>query len=117
AARDFDVPYNTLRNRMKGIQLKKQAHQNELLPTAGEKKVVVEWIQFLGFAGVPVCKRTLRPKVKAILEAKGRTVTERSMSKSSLHNFLRENRESLKLARGSSFKDPRRAQAFNLPTV
>ncbi|KAJ3979034.1 hypothetical protein F5890DRAFT_1421919 [Lentinula detonsa] len=116
AARDFNVPYDTLRNRLRGVQQRRQAHQNEVLLTAGEKKVVVEWIKFLGFAGVPVCKRTIRPKIKAILEAKGRRVTDRSVSKSWLRGFLHENKDSLKVARGSGL-DPKRAQAFNFTTV
>ncbi|KAJ3792319.1 DDE superfamily endonuclease-domain-containing protein, partial [Lentinula aff. detonsa] len=92
AARNYDIPYDTLRNRLKGIQPRKKAHENEMILTTGEKQVVIEWIQYLGFAGIPVCKRTLRPKVKAILES------------------------ALKTARGSGL-DPKRAQAFNFPTV
>ncbi|KIK59516.1 hypothetical protein GYMLUDRAFT_169520, partial [Collybiopsis luxurians FD-317 M1] len=92
AARQYKVPYNTLRNRLKGIQPREKAHEKEMLLSGGEKKAVVDWIRFLGLAGIPICKRTLRPKVKAIMAAKGLT------------------------ARGSGL-DPKRAQAFNYTTV
>jgi helix-turn-helix, Psq domain len=79
AAKQFDVPYNTLRNRLKGMEPRKVAHEKEMLLTEGEKKVVVDWIRFLGLARVPVCKCTIWPKVKAIMWAKGLAVTENSV--------------------------------------
>ncbi|KAJ3778726.1 hypothetical protein FB446DRAFT_401848 [Lentinula raphanica] len=90
AARDFDVPYATLRNRLKGIQPRKEAHEKEALLTAEEKKLVVEWIESLSLVGVRVNERALRPKIQAILEAKGWEVTEKTVSKSWCRNFLRE---------------------------
>ncbi|KAJ3886570.1 hypothetical protein GG344DRAFT_14824, partial [Lentinula edodes] len=61
----FDVPYDTLRKRLKGIQPRKKAHEKEMLLNEAEQSVLVDWIGFLSFAGLPICKRTLRPKVKA----------------------------------------------------
>ena len=116
ASRDYDVPYDTLRNRLKGIKPRKKAHEAEMLLNEAEKKVLVDWIRYLGLAGIPVCKRTLRPKVKGLMEAKGLTVTENSVSPSWIRTFLQQNKDALKAARGSSL-DPKRAQAFNFPIV
>lgn len=118
AARDFGVQahYKVLRQRLNGIQPKKKAHEKEMLLTEAEKMVLVEWIRFLGFAGIPVCKRTLRPKVKAIMEAKGMTITEQSVSPTWIRSFLKDHSDALKTARGSAL-DPKRAQAFNFSTV
>ncbi|KAJ3765279.1 hypothetical protein FB446DRAFT_655507 [Lentinula raphanica] len=59
ASHKFDVPYKTLLNRIKGIQPRKKAHESEMLLTEAEEEVVIEWIHYLGLAGVPICKRTL----------------------------------------------------------
>ncbi|KAJ3844139.1 hypothetical protein F5878DRAFT_170998 [Lentinula raphanica] len=54
------------------------------------RKLVMEWIESLSLVGVRVNERTLRPKIQAILEAKGWEVTEKTVSKSWCRNFLRE---------------------------
>jgi hypothetical protein len=116
ASREYDVPYNTLRNRLKGLEPRKKAHEKETLLSEAEKKVVIDWMQYLGLAGIPICKRTLRPKIRAIMEAKGRTMTEESVSKTWISVFVRKHKDILKSVRGSGL-DPKRAQAFNFTTV
>ncbi|KAJ3965694.1 hypothetical protein EV361DRAFT_1018068 [Lentinula raphanica] len=81
AARDFNVPYATLHNRLEGIQPRKEAHEKEALLMAEEKKLVMEWIESLSLVGV---------RSEPILEAKGWEVTEKTVSKSWWRNFLRE---------------------------
>ncbi|KAE9393574.1 hypothetical protein BT96DRAFT_781438, partial [Gymnopus androsaceus JB14] len=117
AARAHNVPYHTLIQRIDGTALpKKQAHSSQALLTQAEQETLVEWVQYLGLSGLPVNKRTLRPKVRAIMEAKGRKLSENTVSKTWIRKFLDENRDKLKLARGSGL-DPKRAQAFNFATV
>ncbi|KAE9391678.1 hypothetical protein BT96DRAFT_749874, partial [Gymnopus androsaceus JB14] len=109
--------YDTLRRRVNGTALpKKQAHDDQALLNHAEKDVLIKWIQYLGLTGHPVNKRTLRPKVHAILRSKGKTVNENTVSKSWIRQFLLENSERLKAARGHGL-DTKRAQAFNFPTV
>ena len=81
ASKEYNVPYDTLQNRLKGIQPRKKAHEKEMLLNDAEKKVLVDWMRFLGLAGLPVCKHTLQPKVKAIMQAKGLVVSDKSVSK------------------------------------
>lgn len=117
AASAHNVGYNTLRRRIKGTALpKKKAHDGQALLTHAEKDVLVEWIQYLGFTGHPVNKRTLRPKVHAILWSKGRKVDAKTVSKNWIRCFLLENSEKVKAARGHGL-DTKRAQAFNFVTV
>ncbi|KAJ3792045.1 hypothetical protein GGU11DRAFT_660453, partial [Lentinula aff. detonsa] len=116
ASRDYEVPYRTLLNRRKGLKPRKKAHEKEMLLTGEEQKVVVEWIQYLGLAGIPVCKCTLRLKIKAIMESKGQAITEKSVSTTWIRKFYREHKVELKTSRGSAL-DPKRAQAFNFATV
>ncbi|KAJ3760751.1 hypothetical protein EV360DRAFT_39151, partial [Lentinula raphanica] len=86
------------------------------LLTPAEQQVLVDWIVFLGHAGMPVEKRTLRTKVKAIMAAKGKGVKASSVSSTLIRNFEQKHKEMLKKSRGSNL-DPKRAQAFNFTTV
>lgn len=56
AAQEFNVPYTTLLNRIRGVQPRKKAHEKEMLLNTAEQKVMVDWMHYLGFAGFPVCK-------------------------------------------------------------
>lgn len=112
----YQVPYKTLLNRLKGIESKKKAHDTQALLTPAEKEVLVEWIQYLGLAGMPVNRKTIRPKVKAILKEKGRSINENMVSGSWIRRFLKEFPDALKTSRGSGL-DPKRAKAFNYPSV
>lgn len=87
-----------------------------MLLNEAEQSVLVDWIGFLSLAGLPICKRTLRPKVKAIMSAKGMKVAEASVSDTWIQKFLKKHRDLIKSARGSGL-DPKRAQAFNFTTV
>ncbi|KAJ3979466.1 hypothetical protein F5890DRAFT_1421295, partial [Lentinula detonsa] len=47
----FDVPYDTLRKRLKGVQPRKKAHEKEMLLNEAEQSVLVDWMRFLSLAG------------------------------------------------------------------
>ena len=66
------MPYFTLRRRVQGLaQPCRFAHEKQALLRESENKILVEWIQYLALTGHPLNKRTLRPKIQAILSAKG----------------------------------------------
>ncbi|KAJ3978621.1 hypothetical protein F5890DRAFT_1385422, partial [Lentinula detonsa] len=109
--------YITLTRRINGTALpKKKAHNSQALLTKAEKDTLIEWVRYLGFTGHPVSKRTLHPKVHAILKAKGIAVTERTVSRTWIINFLNEYKSKVKFTRAHGL-DSKRAQAFNYTTV
>lgn len=117
AAKAHNVPYITLTCQVNGTALpKKQAHGSQVLLTKAEKDTLIEWVQYLGITGHPVSKRTLRPKIHTILKAKGMAVTDKTVSRTWIRNFLNEYKETIKLARTHGL-DTKRAQAFNFTTV
>lgn len=99
-----------------GILPKIKAHEHQALLNEAEKQTLVHWIKYLGLIGLPVCKRTLRPKIHAILRSKGIAVTEKTVSKSWIRNFRLQFADEIKAARGAGL-DPKRAQAFNFTSV
>ncbi|KAE9386201.1 hypothetical protein BT96DRAFT_868057, partial [Gymnopus androsaceus JB14] len=109
--------YITLTRRINGTALpKKKAHDDQALLTKAEKDTLIEWVQYLGLTGHPVSKRTLRPKVQAILKAKGIAVNDKTVSRTWIRNFLVEYKDTVKFARSHGL-DTKRAQAFNFTTV
>ncbi len=76
---------------------------------------MVDWIQYLSMTGHPINKRTIRPKVQALMREQGKAVPMNSPSKAWIRRFLERHPE-LKLGRGSGL-DPKRAKAFNYTTV
>ena len=84
--------------------------------TTAEKDALIDWIQFLGVTGNPLNRRTIRPKIHDILKTKGKKVDDKTVSKTWIRNFLAQNADRLKAARGHGL-DTKRAQAFNYPTV
>ncbi|KAJ3754618.1 hypothetical protein EV360DRAFT_51254, partial [Lentinula raphanica] len=64
AAAHYQIPYHSFLRRLKGQSLpRKQAHESQSLLTDPEEKTLLEWMQYLAFSGLPLNKRTLRPKV------------------------------------------------------
>jgi hypothetical protein len=111
------VPYFTLRRRIMGLALpKKEAHTNQQLLTKAEQATLIDWIKHLALTGHPLNKRTIRPKVQAILEAKGHKKDAKHPSKTWIHQFIKRHTPDLKMSRGSGL-DPKRAKAFNYTTV
>ncbi|KAJ4466261.1 DDE superfamily endonuclease-domain-containing protein [Lentinula aciculospora] len=98
----FDVPYDTLRKRLKGIQPRKKAHKKEMLLNEAEQSVLGDWMRFLSLAGLPIYKRM--------------EVAEESVSNTWIGKFLKKHRDLIKSACRSGL-DPKRAQAFNFTTV
>lgn len=116
-ANTHDVPYYTLRRRILGLALpKKDAHINQQLLNKAEQATLIDWIKYLALTGHPLNKRTIRPKVQAILEAKGRKVDLKHPSKTWIREFMKRHTPELKMSRGSGL-DPKRAKAFNFTTV
>ena len=118
AAKAHGVPYFTLRSRVQGLtQPRRISHDEQALLTQSEQKILVEWIQYLALTGHPLNKCTLRPKIQAILSAKGiQNLDEKYPSKSWIQRFMKRHKSELKSGRGSGL-DPKRAQAFNYTTV
>jgi hypothetical protein len=111
------VPYFTLRRRILGLTLpKKEAHVNQQLLTKAEQATLIDWIKYLALTGHPLNKRTIRPKVQAILEAKGHKTDLKHPSKTWIRYFMKRHTPELKMGRGCGL-DPKRAKAFNYSTV
>jgi hypothetical protein len=108
----FDVPYHTFMRRFHGETApRKQAHINQLLLSPAQEAALVDWVKYLGLTGHAVNKRTISPKVEAMLTG----ANKRRISKSWIRRFIARHPD-LKLARGSGL-DPKCARAFNFPTV
>ena len=119
AADSHNVKYFTLRRRILGLAVhQKEAHVDQQLLTKAEEQTLVEWIQYLALTGHLLNKRTIRPKVQAILDAKGSKFhgSEKYPSKNWIRKFMRRWLPHLKTGRGSGL-DPKRAKAFNFTTV
>jgi len=108
ASTGVDLPYHTVRNRLQGKHIPpQQAHVSQQLLSPEAEKVLVDWIIFLSDIGHPLSKRTIRKKAEALCGKKP--------SKSWIIYFLRRHPE-IRLGKPSGL-DPKRAQAFNKPTV
>ena len=90
-AKAYDVNYSTLRRCVQGLSLpKKEAHINQQLLTKAEQETLIDWIKYIALTGHPLNKRTIRPKVQAILEAKSqRNVDGKNPSKSWIQRFMK----------------------------
>jgi hypothetical protein len=108
AARELNLPYQTLRRRFLGLaRPKAEAHQNQMLLSPTQEKTVVDWILYLAATGHPVDKRAIRAIVK--------DVCSKRPSGMWIKLFRRRHPE-VKLGKARGL-DPRRAQAFNRPVV
>jgi len=102
------LPYHTVRRRFHGKHLPpRQAHVSQQLLSPEAEKVLVDWITFLSDTGHPLSKRTIWKKAEALCGKKP--------SKTWILYFLQRHTE-VKLGKPSGL-DPKRAQAFNKPTV
>ena len=112
-----NVQYFTLWRRVLGLTAHcKEAHGEQQLLTDAEEGTLVDWIWYLALTGYPLNKRTIRPKVQAILSEKGIKNDKKHPSKSWIQKFLKWHASDLKTGRGCGL-DPKRAQAFNYATV
>ncbi len=106
----FEVSYPTLRRRFQGItQPRNLAHEKQQILSHAQERALVDWLAHLSKIGRPLNKRTVRKKVKRISQR------SRTPSRKWLNRFLARHKE-LKLGKPSGL-DPKRAQAFNEPTV
>ena len=53
-ATQFEVPKSTLTDQWNGTRTCKEAHEHELLVTAAQEEVLVEWIKVMGRRGIPM---------------------------------------------------------------
>jgi hypothetical protein len=72
-ATQFEVPKSTLTDRWNGTHTRKEAHENELLVTAAQEEVLVEWIKVMGRRGIPMTAAIITDYVADIV---GHTVGE-----------------------------------------
>ena len=67
-----NVQYFTLWRQVLGLTAHcKETHGEQQLLTDAEEGTLVDWIWYLALTGHPLNKCTIRPKVQAILSAKG----------------------------------------------
>jgi hypothetical protein len=84
------VPYFTLRRRIMRLTLpKKEAHVKQQLLTKAEQATLIDWIKYLALTGHPLNKWTIRPKVQAILKAKGHKTDVKHPLKTWICNFMK----------------------------
>ena len=108
AARCHSVIYTTLHNRFHGhTKPSKEAHAHQQCISPEEETVLIEWLKHLGSTGHPVCKRTIKQRV----ESMGKKKPGRNW----VYRFLGRHPE-IVLSKPSGL-DPKRAQAFNRPSV
>ena len=67
AARIYQVPCNTLGDRMKGLQTRAEAHINQQNLSPAQEEILVTWAKVLGRRGVPLTHSTLATYASEIL--------------------------------------------------
>jgi hypothetical protein len=82
-------------------------HTKQQLLNKTQEEILEHWIIYLGYAGIPVTKRTITPKVQALCG--------RKPSSKWIYNFLSRHPK-CRLGRGSKLDD-KRARCFNYTTV
>jgi hypothetical protein len=110
ACRELNIlpKYTTVTRQMKTNTLPwTAAHSAAQLLTPTQEAIVVKWIEFLAFAGVPLSKKTIGAKVYALCG--------RKPSRRWANSFLVRHR-SCKLGKPAGL-DSKRARAFNFTTV
>lgn len=108
ARRHPAVNYTTLRNRFQGLtKPRKVSHAGQQRISPEQESVLVEWIEHLGITGHPVCKRTIKKRVEFLCGKKP--------SRGWVYRFLERHPE-IVLSKPSGL-DPKRARAFNRPSV
>ena len=67
AARTYDVPYTTLRDRLHGLQTRTEAHQELQLLSVQEEKAIVRFCETLDDWGHPVTIKILKQFAQSLL--------------------------------------------------
>lgn len=112
-ARDYDVPYDTLRRRYRNeAKPKKLAHVHLQTLTPAQEEKIVDWSIFLSIQGRPVNKDTLSQKLVQLCPAWAETG---GPSKGWWELFFKRHPE-IKLRKASGIP-PKRAQSFNFTVV
>ncbi|KAF8993038.1 hypothetical protein BDZ89DRAFT_885647, partial [Hymenopellis radicata] len=71
AAKDFNIPPQTLRDRMNGKKTRQESHLHQLRLSEEEEQVLVNWVKEMGRRGVPMTLQTLQDHAS---EISGRTM-------------------------------------------
>ena len=112
-ARDYDVPYDTLRRRYRNeTKPRKLAHTHRQVLTPAQEEKIVDWSIFLSIQGRPVDKDTLSPKLVELCPSWAGTG---GPSNHWWELFFKRHPE-IKLRKVSGIP-PKRAQAFNFTAV
>jgi len=107
-ARRHSVNYTTLRNRFQGhTKPRNESHGHQQLISPEQESVLVAWLEHLGTTGHPVCKRTIKQRVEFMRGKKP--------GRDWVYRFLGRHPQII-LAKPSGL-DPKRARAFNRPSV
>lgn len=103
---------------MKGQLVLEQRHMSLNNFCQAEEATLVDWMKYLALTGHPLNARTIRPKVQAILAAKGSkyATDNKYPGKTWICKFRMRFRKELKTGQGSGL-DPKRAKAFNYTKV
>jgi hypothetical protein len=107
-ARSHSITYTTLRNRFRGhTKPRKAAHGCQQLVSPEQEAVLISWLKHLGVTGHPICKRTIKQQIQYMCKQKP--------GKNWIYCFLERNPD-IVLTKPSGL-DPKRARAFNRPSV
>lgn len=107
-ARHFSISYTTLRNRFQGhTKPRKESHGHQQNISPEQETVLVAWLEHLGTTGHPVCKRTIKRRVEFMCGKKP--------GRNWVYRFLGRHPQII-LSKPSGL-DPKRARAFNRPSV
>ena len=108
AARHHSVNYTTLRNRFQGhTKPINQAHASQQHISPEQESILVSWLEHLASTGHPVCKRTIKQRVEFMCGKKP--------GHNWIYRFLGRQPQ-ITLSKPSGL-DPKRARAFNRPSV
>ncbi|EGN98531.1 hypothetical protein SERLA73DRAFT_74732 [Serpula lacrymans var. lacrymans S7.3] len=111
ACRDLEIlrHYYTALRRYNGKALpSREAHIQQQHLSQAQEGVLLEYIEFLGNTGHPLCKQTVAPYIY--------NLCSKYPSEKWIRCFLKRNEAQI-AARWSSTLDPMRAQALNFPVV
>ena len=79
AALAFNVPHQTLYDRVKGKMPRNKAHEADQILSHAEEKELVQWITYLTISGYPPRYQTLREMAKEIRKRRVKNINENGM--------------------------------------
>jgi hypothetical protein len=108
AGKQLGLSYSTIWRRLKGKSTGRvDGHAGQQLLTPSQEKVLVNWVKWLGFTGLPLSKRTIAPKLEELCG--------RRPSRNWVYRFVQRHPDCM--LRRPARLDAKRARAFNFTTV